>query len=222
MTTAVQQANANGMLTGGAGARNPKSILGKDDFLKLLVAQLKNQDPQSPMNADQMAAQLAQFSSVEQLTNIAQSLEKSQELQGTLLSEVAAGSAVQTIGKSVTAGSELVRIGEGGTEALVVAGNGGPATVTLTDPVTNAVVAERFLGPVANGTQVFDVAKTFDGVRAGTWRVKVTTPDGKETKTLATAVRGTVTGLATTSQGLTYVVGGIRIPLSSVTEITTR
>lgn len=222
MTAAVQQANANGMLTGGAGARNPKSILGKDDFLKLLVAQLKNQDPQSPMNADQMAAQLAQFSSVEQLTNIAQSLEKSQQMQSTLLAEVAAGSAVQTIGRSVTATSDLVRIGEGGTEALIVAGNGGPATVTLTDPLTGAVVAERFLGPVAAGAQPFDVTRTFGDVRAGTWRVRVTTPDGDGVAELPTAVRGTVGGLATTPQGLTYVVGGVRIPLSAVSEITTR
>ncbi len=225
MTTATTAAGA-GTSTGtvnltGAG-RNPKSVLGKDDFLKLLVAQLKNQDPQSPMNADQMAAQLAQFSSVEQLQNIAQSLEKQQQLQGTLLSEVAAGSAVSTIGKTVTAASDLVRVGDGGTEALLVAGNGGPATVRLTDPATGATIAERFLGPVANGTATFDVRTLFPDVRDGLYRVAVSTPQGDETVPLATAVRGTVSGLATTSQGLMYVVGGVRLPLNAVTEITTR
>ncbi|MCU0618594.1 MAG: hypothetical protein MUF40_01595 [Gemmatimonadaceae bacterium] len=223
MTTVAETNAANGLLTGGAGPRNPKSILGKDDFLKLLVAQLKNQDPQSPMNADQMAAQLAQFSSVEQLTNISQALDKQQGLQSQLLSEVAAGSAVQTIGRSVTASSDIVRLGEGGTEALLVAGNGGPATVTVTDPVTGAVVATQFLGPLPNGRATFDVARTFAGVRDGTYRVRVTTPgsDG-EPQELPVATRGIVSGLATTSAGLTYVVGGVRVPLSSVTEITTR
>lgn len=225
MTTATTAAGASAS-TGtvnltGAG-RNPKSVLGKDDFLKLLVAQLKNQDPQSPMNADQMAAQLAQFSSVEQLQNIAQSLEKQQQLQGTLLSEVAAGSAVSTIGKTVTAASDLVKVGDGGTEALLVAGNGGPATVRLTDPTTGATIAERFLGPVANGTATFDVQTLFPDVRDGLYRVAVSTPQGDETVPLATAVRGTVSGLATTSQGLMYVVGGVRLPLNAVTEITTR
>jgi flagellar basal-body rod modification protein FlgD len=221
-TTGAGASTGIGSLTGAGPGRNPKSILGKDDFLKLLVAQLKNQDPQSPMNADQMAAQLAQFSSVEQLQNIAQSLEKQQALQSTLLSEVAAGSAVATIGKSVTAASDLVRVGAGGSEALLVAGNGGPATVRLLDPNTGAVVAERFLGPLATGTATFDVKTLFPDARDGLYRVAATTPDGEGTRALATAVRGTVSGLATTQQGLMYVVGGVRIPLNAVSEITTR
>ncbi|HZF68981.1 MAG TPA: flagellar hook capping FlgD N-terminal domain-containing protein [Gemmatirosa sp.] len=45
----------------------PGGEMGKDAFLKLLVAQMKHQDPLNPMDGQQMAAQLAQFSSVEQL-----------------------------------------------------------------------------------------------------------------------------------------------------------
>jgi flagellar basal-body rod modification protein FlgD len=48
--------------------------LGKDAFLKLLLAQMKNQDPTSPMESHQMAAQLAQFSSLEKLQNIDESM----------------------------------------------------------------------------------------------------------------------------------------------------
>ncbi len=44
--------------------------MGKNEFLKLLVAQMSNQDPLNPMDGKEMAAQLAQFSSVEQLLNI--------------------------------------------------------------------------------------------------------------------------------------------------------
>ncbi|GJG86603.1 hypothetical protein tb265_17840 [Gemmatimonadetes bacterium T265] len=47
----------------------PGGAMGKDQFLQLLVAQMKNQDPESPMDGTQMAAQLAQFSTVEQLQN---------------------------------------------------------------------------------------------------------------------------------------------------------
>jgi flagellar basal-body rod modification protein FlgD len=55
-----------------------KAGMGKDDFLKLLVGQLKNQDPQNPQGSDQFMGQMAQFSMVEQLTNLAATMTKSQ------------------------------------------------------------------------------------------------------------------------------------------------
>ena len=47
-----------------------KSGVGKDAFMNLLATQLKNQDPLQPSNNDQMLAQLAQFSSLEQMQNL--------------------------------------------------------------------------------------------------------------------------------------------------------
>lgn len=47
----------------------------KDMFLQLLVAQLKNQDPSSPMDQKDMMAQMAQFTSVEQMTNMVKTLD---------------------------------------------------------------------------------------------------------------------------------------------------
>lgn len=54
--------------------------LGKDDFLKLLVAQMGNQDPMEPMSNEESVAQLAQFSTLEQMNNIANGIEKSNDL----------------------------------------------------------------------------------------------------------------------------------------------
>ncbi len=74
--------------------RKTQQSLGKDDFLKLLIAQLSNQDPTSPMENTQFIAQMAQFSSLEQMTNMNAEFSK---LNTTLTSNSAMG----TLGKTV-------------------------------------------------------------------------------------------------------------------------
>src|SRR6266566_2885294 len=69
-TTPAQQTAASGINSA------PGAQLGKDAFLKLLVAQLQHQDPGNPMDSSAFMGQLAQFSSLEQMTNVAQSVDK--------------------------------------------------------------------------------------------------------------------------------------------------
>lgn len=57
------------------------SSLGKDAFLKILIAQLQNQDPTNPMDDRDFIAQMAQFSSLEQMQNVASAIEKLVESQ---------------------------------------------------------------------------------------------------------------------------------------------
>lgn len=51
------------------------SILGKDDFLKLLIGQMKNQDPLNPTDGAEYMGQMTQFSILEQITNVGQTMQ---------------------------------------------------------------------------------------------------------------------------------------------------
>ena len=203
-------------------ARKAQGALGKDDFLKLLVAQLKNQDPQSPANADQMAAQLAQFSSVEQLTNISKTLESQGNAQTSLISEVTAGTAAGNIGRTITATSDLIELNGSGTESLTVTGSGGPATMTVYDARTGAEIAKRSMGYLGAGSNELVVGRALSDLAPGVYRIKVSSADTNNPADWNTAVRGIVTGVETSSSGLQYAMGRLRIPLSAVTQISSR
>lgn len=60
----------------GSLAQAAGGAMGKDQFIKLLVTEMKNQDPLNPMDGKELAAQLAQFSSVEQLMDVNTKLDK--------------------------------------------------------------------------------------------------------------------------------------------------
>lgn len=80
-------------------AAETASSLGKDEFFKMLIAQLKNQDPLNPQDGAEFSAQLAQFSSLEQLTN----LNKTLEAQGASYSALMNLQSVSMVGKEVEA-----------------------------------------------------------------------------------------------------------------------
>ncbi len=61
----------------GATGENPNGILGQNDFLKLMIAQLQAQNPLEPGNSNEFINELAQFTQVEQTTNLAASSELS-------------------------------------------------------------------------------------------------------------------------------------------------
>ena len=77
-----------------APGRVPQADLGKDDFLKLLITQLSHQDPTQPLEDREFVAQMAQFSTLEQMTNMTGELSK-------VLGLLARSQAVALLGKTV-------------------------------------------------------------------------------------------------------------------------
>lgn len=89
--------------------RTAQQSLGKDDFLKLLITQLSNQDPTSPMDNTQFISQMAQFSSLEQITNMNAEFAK-------MNSMLVSSNGVNTIGKTVD-----INVGDANTSGVVEA-----------------------------------------------------------------------------------------------------
>ena len=88
--------------------------MGKDDFLKLLIAQLAAQDPLDPMGAQDFSAQLAQFSGLEQMTNVNANLEIIQKLETALQNT----SSVNLIGKTVESNGNAFNHVSGASDVL--------------------------------------------------------------------------------------------------------
>lgn len=107
----------NDLTNEGASAQTGLGELGSETFLKLLVAQLQNQNPMEPMDGSQMLQQTAQFANVEAMQRLT-------DLQGRLLGVQNFSASSSLIGKQVTAFVP----GEGdvqGTVEAVTAGEGG-------------------------------------------------------------------------------------------------
>ncbi len=110
----------------------------KDEFLKLFVAQLKNQSPMDPLKGHEFIAQLAQFSSVEQLTSLNASFADNLKFQ-----QLTGGS--EFIGKKAT----FVDLDGSGTTEGVIQG-----AMVLGDSIS-VVIGNKEI-PIANVTGIFE------------------------------------------------------------------
>jgi flagellar basal-body rod modification protein FlgD len=187
------------------------------DFLKMLMTQLQNQDPTSPMDTNQFTTELVQFSSVEQQINTNTSL--TQLIQLTQGSEMMQASAMT--GKQVTVSSDHVPLQNG--KGIV------QFTAPAAEPVAIAVYND-------SGSKIRDATLTSTkGVNTWTWdgtnNNGVTMPNGSykvavvggntdgSTTALPFTVVGTATGVQNLSGNIQLELGALSVDFSKVQSV---
>lgn len=203
-----------------ATATTGSSKMGKDEFVKLLMAQLSNQDPTSPMDSGAFVAQLAQFANVE----LAQA--GNQQLESLVMAQAASNqmSAASLVGRDVVYSANTVRLTDGADATLSghLGGAAAKVTAVIKDP-SGKVVRTVELGAHAAG----DVTAPWDGrddagvkLPAGEYTVQLTAADeaGKSVA-IDARVHGRVTGVSFQNGYPELVVGGARIKLADVVQI---
>lgn len=167
----VNTATSTAATYAGEAARNAASSPGHDEFLTLFIATMQNQDPLNPMEATDMTAQLAQFSSLEQLTKLNDAFSALQSLNARSEQLVQTSLAVDMIGKKVVALGNAVRVDDSGKASVTVHVGPGGGEATLRVFKDGSEVATRNLGHVREGEQTFDWDST--GLEPGVYSYRV-------------------------------------------------
>ena len=197
----------------------PSNRLGKDDFLQLLVTQLRYQDPTNPMSNEEFIAQTAQFSALEQMQDVNTNIKSLIELQKTS----ARTEALSLIGKQVTAESASFNLTAGSSATLDYSiSKEGNVSINILDANQN-VVRRLFPGEQAVGNHSF-VWDGKDGNGASvpngsySYEVLAQDADGEEINTNE-MISGIVDGVAVENDQIYVSIGGSSFTLSSVTKI---
>lgn len=193
----------------------------KDAFMKLMLAQMRNQDPTNPLKSHEMAAQLAQFSQLEQLHNVNSTLEQMKNAQ----KPTETYQSLNFIGKSVSGDSARLHRSKGDTNH--------DFTFTLPDDATEVTVKVRNeTGDIVRSVKLQNLKK---GENVWNWNGKTDSDmvasvgdyqflidaqgaDGKKLS-VKTDFNGQITGVNYTPEGPVLLVGTQSIKLKDVRKI---
>lgn len=211
---AAAQTNTSSSTSAAGSSNNALASLGSNftDFLNMLMTQLQNQDPTSPMDSNTFTSELVQFTSVEQQINTNNSL--TQLIQYT--QDGAMLQSAQMVGKTVAVTSSQLALQNGTAGVNYTAPSAGPATVTVTDSSGNILDQQT--------------VQASQGQNSWTWNGQTSTgsqlPDGAYNVSVSQggsalnfSVVGTASGIQNTSSGLTLQLGAVSVPFSSLVSV---
>ncbi|MEE2657960.1 MAG: flagellar hook assembly protein FlgD [Candidatus Latescibacterota bacterium] len=206
-----------------AGSGNQNTQMGKEDFLRLLTVQLRYQDPMNPMDNTEFIAQMAQFSSLEQLQNMNQSLEKNLGSQKQLHDAFRNNLATSLVGRTVEVPTiEVAWNGEEPTTIGYRLGEGGSKAKMQILDGRSQLVREFVLNPGQRHGQVeWDGKSRFDTeVPSGAYRVLVLAEDGIGNAVKADAMKSVqVQAVRYDNDGATIWADGRRLSLEDLSGV---
>jgi flagellar basal-body rod modification protein FlgD len=194
-------------------ARPVKKQLDKDDFMRIMITEMKHQDPTKPMDSDRMATQMAQVTSVEQLKNVSNAIEKLSEKSNS--SDRLAMSGM--IGKEVTVDKSRF-VHQKGMESSVsfdLPEDAQKIKLTIMNE-KGEEVASRELEPMKAGSNVYN----WDGINgsnvqsnSGTYMVRVEAENTKGSKIKVNPIsKETIMGISFEGGETNFLVGDSKNP----------
>ena len=204
--------------TGTTTSPAPNSALGSlsgnlNNFLTLLMTQLKNQDPTTPMDTNTFTSQLVQYSSVEQqintntnLTNLITATQSNTILQSTSL-----------VGKQATVTNDHLTLQDGKAQLHFNAPTNEPVTITVTAPSGATVLHTNMSAASGNNDWNWDGQDDSGHTLAdGAYKVTVANQSGTG---IATTITGTVTGLQRNGSAVSAVMGGLQSDVGTIQSV---
>jgi flagellar basal-body rod modification protein FlgD len=227
ISNSVYAATSTDTSTTPTATAQPGGKMDKDAFLKLLTTQMRYQDPMDPMDGKQMAADLAQFSGLEQLLNINTTLTAQQGQYAQLAQAMSNTSAMSAIGHNAMVNTDkviLTKAADGTLGGSVVADikTSGVAKLTLLDK-SGKEVGSRSLGYIGTGAQqTFDIGSAAKGLSVeGAYQVRldVTGTDGKDVAQQTYTV-GKIDGMTFAQDGSAMLtMGPLSIALNAIVKL---
>jgi flagellar basal-body rod modification protein FlgD len=204
-----------------AQTQTKRNDLGMDDFFKLMITQLKNQDPMKPMENGEFLTQIAQFGTVSGIDKLNQTFEN-------VATNLTSGQAIQAgtlVGREVLVPGSTGALGAGTPMRGVVTLDASAADVVLhIYNSAGALVRDLHLGSQKAG----DLPFTWDGLTAaggyapaGAYKVVAEAVSNDKSHAVGTALYGRVAGVNVGGDdGLTIDLAGLgTVPFSAVREI---
>ena len=167
MASSLNTINVNGVTYDAAAYEASKTEdtkvnndLDKNAFLKLLITQLENQDPMDPQDNSEFVAEMAQFSSLEQMTNMNESLTKINTLVSNMDTSVLVGQLSGMIGKGVEWTNTIESADEEGKPVVTTENLSGVISgVTMADGVTKIIVQS---GSQQHTVDIADISHVYE------------------------------------------------------------